>query len=353
LSDEVDDPAQDVFARVPAAVPSRHFLDRSRFAWVSLGVQGLRYHAIDGVEKVVPKAVHAAGAALSDLDEIVHEDVCCAYWSLEGPVGGGSAVFWLWRERDDARDRGQGCVSLQVVWLWGSRGAGADIVVHGPGQSGEAVWFCVEWVGLEPGVGHITDGFRHGGESRRRLDPAHGACQRDPDHLGLSFEFGQQQSESETVVRVEGHLVEAILEVVLATADRSIARVGVSSQVEHSVQGSAKLHGLRRSVRDGSFVDGAPWPGPGVVAEEARLSISFWFDGGGGEHQVRKVAHLVVGQHCPEPILDELGHFFADEVSMLVCGGVAASLDALVFLLESPGFGSGLSRNPFVSPLGQ
>jgi hypothetical protein len=35
----------------------------------------------------------------------------------------------------------------------------------------------------------------------------------------------------------------------------------------------------------GFFVDGVPGPGPGVVAEEARLSFSLFFDGSGAEHE--------------------------------------------------------------------
>ena len=60
---------------------------------------------------------------------------------------------------------------------------------------------------------------------------------------------------------------------------------------------------------------------------------------------------MLVRQHHPESVVDELGHLFTDEVPMLARGGVASSSDTLVFLLESPRFGGGLSRDTLISPL--
>jgi hypothetical protein len=63
------------------------------------------------------------------------------------------------------------------------------------------------------------------------------------------------------------------------------------------------------------------------------------------------VADLLVGQDCPEFVLDELGHFLSEKGGLLGSGGVAPSVDALVFLFESPRLGGGLNRDTVVSPL--
>ena len=102
---------------------------------------------------------------------------------------------------------------------------------------------------------------------------------------------------------------------------------------------------------ESGLVDGAPRPGPGVVAEQSGLAFTFLLDGGRGQHQVLLVSDQVIGQDGPEPVLDELGHFLAEEGSLLGGGGVAPTLDALIFLLESPRLGGGLSRDAMVSPM--
>ena len=88
-----------------------------------------------------------------------------------------------------------------------------------------------------------------------------------------------------------------------------------------------------------------------MVAEQSGLAFTFLLDGGRGQHQVLLVSDQVIGQDGPEPVLDELGHFFAEEGSLLGSGGVAAALDALIFLLKSPRFGGGLSGDTMVSPV--
>ena len=66
-----------------------------------------------------------------------------------------------------------------------------------------------------------------------------------------------------------------------------------------------------------------------------------------------QVSDQFVGQDCPKAVLDELGHLFSDEVSMLGSGGVATTTDALVFLFKGPRFGLGLDRDSVVPPLGK
>ena len=63
------------------------------------------------------------------------------------------------------------------------------------------------------------------------------------------------------------------------------------------------------------------------------------------------VADLLVGQDCPESVLDELGHFLSEKGGLLGSGGVASSANAFVFLFESPRLGGGLNRDTVVSPL--
>ena len=106
-------------------------------------------------------------------------------------------------------------------------------------------------------------------------------------------------------------------------------------------------------MRYGGGVYGSPRPGPGVIAKEAWLPFAFRLDSSGGEHEVLLVSDQVVGQYSPEPVLDELGHLFSNEVSMLGSGGVATTTDALVFLFQGPRLGLGLDWDSIVPPIGQ
>ena len=90
-----------------------------------------------------------------------------------------------------------------------------------------------------------------------------------------------------------------------------------------------------------------------MVAKKAWLPFALWLDSSGREHEVLLVSDQVIGQHGPEPVLDELGHLFSNEVSMLGSGGVAASADALVFLFQGPRVGLGLDWDSVVPPIGQ
>ena len=117
------------------------------------------------------------------------------------------------------------------------------------------------------------------------------------------------------------------------------------------MKGTAELHGLRRSVWQRGFVNASPWPGPRVVTQQAGPADTFVLDSGWGKHEISEVSHKIIRQDNPEAVLDELGHFLAEESGMLGSGGVAPSADAFVFLFESPWFGRGLNRHTVISPL--
>ena len=89
-----------------------------------------------------------------------------------------------------------------------------------------------EGVVLNLPVRNVADRFRHDAERQRGLDPTHGACERYSNKLGLAFELGQQSSESWTLGWVQTELVEAVLEVLLATTHGPELGVGVTSNGE-------------------------------------------------------------------------------------------------------------------------
>ena len=63
-----------------------------------------------------------------------------------------------------------------------------------------------------------------------------------------------------------------------------------------------------------------------------------------------EVSDQFVGQHHPESILDEVGHFLAQEGRVLSRRVMAATLDAFIFLVVSPRLGGAFSRHSEVSP---
>ena len=103
----------------------------------------------------------------------------------------------------------------------------------------------------------------------------------------------------------------------------------------------------------GGLIYGRPVPLPGVVTKQSRLSVPLFLDGSGGELKVAHVFDHGVGEHYPELVLDELCHFFPEEVGVLVSGVMATSADAVVFLVDSPRCGVGFSGNAMVSPLSE
>ena len=99
------------------------------------------------------------------------------------------------------------------------------------------------------------------------------------------------------------------------------------------------------------IVDTPPWPGPGVVAQHARLSVSLFFDSCRREHEFLEVSDHVVGQHRPELVLDELSHLFAQERGVQSGRRVAAFSQAFVFLFACPRLRAGADGHSLVPPL--
>ena len=146
------------------------------------------------------------------------------------------------------------------------------------------VW---SWLlGLEALVYDVADGLGHGAERRRRLNPTHSAGHRDGYQLAFSFIAREDEREAEAPESLEEEAVEAILDVVFGRASGPEFGVGVAHRAQEARQGSPKLHGFRRCVRNCGLVYGQPVPGPGVVAEEAWLAIAFVLDCGRREHDL-------------------------------------------------------------------
>ena len=114
------------------------------------------------------------------------------------------------------------------------------------------------------------------------MDPTHGAGHGYGYKLGLTLVLREDQSKPRAISGSQEHAVETILDVMLAGFHRPISGMGVADLVQQAVQGSPKLHGLGRSVRQGGDVDGVPSPGPGVIAKQAGLAIAFILDSSRG-----------------------------------------------------------------------
>jgi hypothetical protein len=76
-----------------------------------------------------------------------------------------------------------------------------------------------------------------------------------------------------------------------------------------------------------------------MVAQQTRLSLALFLDGCGRQLQLGQVAHQAVGQNGPETVVDELGHFFSEELGVLGGGSVATPLDVGVFRVVRPRLG--------------
>ena len=99
------------------------------------------------------------------------------------------------------------------------------------------------------------------------------------------------------------------------------------------------------------FVHRGPAPVPGVVAQEARLLVSLFLDGSGGEEHLEEVLDHLVGQHHPEFIFDEVCKFVLHKLCMFGCRVVAAVFDAAVLLLHGPWGRGRFGRDAMVPPV--
>ena len=124
------------------------------------------------------------------------------------------------------------------------------------------------------------------------MDPPHGAGHGDSDELGLSFVAGEDHGQTDAVLGGEEHPVESVFDVVLAEADRPKPGVGVPDLGEDAVKSTPELHCLRRRVMCGGFVDGAPSPIPGVIADESGFAVALLLD---RQLEGRHVLDQVVG----------------------------------------------------------
>jgi hypothetical protein len=199
---------------------------------------------------------------LADLYEVVDENIRVPDGALEGMVGRWSSVFGLRREDDYPRDSCEGGVSGAIVRFEWCRGPGADLVVHGFREGRESVARGCEGSRGEAGVRDVADGFGHGGERSGRLNPTHGASQRDAYEAGFSLVFREQEGQPRAVLSGEREFVETVFQIVLASGGRAVARVGMPHEAQDAMEGTSELHRLGGRMVDGGLVDALPGPGP-------------------------------------------------------------------------------------------
>ena len=77
----------------------------------------------------------------------------------------------------------------------------------------------------------------------------------------------------------------------------------------------------------------------------------FFLDGGGRGLQVDQVSDEVVGQACEEPVVNEVGQSFVDEVGVIIGGLVASLADGGILLFQGPGGSGCVPRHSVVAPL--
>jgi hypothetical protein len=262
------------------------------------------------MEQVPPKGLKALQVPLSELDEVIHEHVSGTDRPLRGAVGHrrNPVVFRGPRGTSDLRVQGgQGEVGLSVVRPFVFRVG----VLLDPVAASREVFEPMRGsrIGGAPSavVGQVGYGLGHSAERGWRLDPTHGAGHRDRDQLFFAFVSGEDDRQTGAILGREEEAIEPVLDVVLAKMHRAVPRVRVTDGVQDPRQGSPELHGFRGSVRKGLLVHGRP----GVVAEKAGLAFAFLLDGGRRKLKMGQGTHDPVGQYGPEPVIDELGHFFA------------------------------------------
>ena len=75
LPDGVNDPTQDEFASGPTSITLEHLLQGDGFVAVLLVSVGLCEYFVEGVEQVSADGAHALLSALTELDEVIDEDI--------------------------------------------------------------------------------------------------------------------------------------------------------------------------------------------------------------------------------------------------------------------------------------
>jgi hypothetical protein len=87
LADGVHYPAQDELSSVPASVSLQELLEGDGFVAVRFVFGGSGQYLVDDMEKVAAKRLEASRATLSQLQEVVDEDVRVPYRSGVQRVG--------------------------------------------------------------------------------------------------------------------------------------------------------------------------------------------------------------------------------------------------------------------------
>ena len=83
----VHDPAEDDLARPPTSVTFQQLLQRHGFQTLVGGDLRPGQHLVDGVQEVLAQGLHASRSTLSQLDEVIHEDVSVPERLGVGAVG--------------------------------------------------------------------------------------------------------------------------------------------------------------------------------------------------------------------------------------------------------------------------
>jgi hypothetical protein len=141
----------------------QEFLERDGLVSVCLVFGGFSQHLIDGVQQVPAQGLQAPGASLSELDEVVDEDVGVADGALVGAVGRSGDGDGCVRRRRRGPERtqgGQACGGCAVLWF--SRLGDGRQVVEATGGLFQSVRSDGARTLGEVGVGEVGHGFGHG-----------------------------------------------------------------------------------------------------------------------------------------------------------------------------------------------
>ena len=82
LAHGVKNPAEDELSGAPSSVSLEKLFEGDGFVAMWVVSPRLGQHRVDGVEEVAAQGFELPEATLSYLDEVIHEDVCGANWSL-------------------------------------------------------------------------------------------------------------------------------------------------------------------------------------------------------------------------------------------------------------------------------
>ena len=97
--------------------------------------------------------------------------------------------------------------------------------------------------------------FGHGAKGWRRLNPSHGASERDANELRLVIVARKDDGQPQVVLSIQEEAIEPILDVGFGDAHRAKLGISMTCLEEELVQSKSKLHGFRRRVWDGRVVD--------------------------------------------------------------------------------------------------